>query len=58
MERRRAVAEQEVSRRKLARRAAERAVTAARRHTGEVEGAWEELLAEEGTAGTDDDTAD
>ncbi|GLY25267.1 hypothetical protein [Micromonospora sp. NBRC 101691] len=58
VERRRAVAEQEVSRRKLARRAAERAVTAARRHTGEVEGAWEELLAEEGTAGTDDDTAD
>ncbi|MEV0328460.1 hypothetical protein AB0H63_18730 [Micromonospora echinospora] len=58
VERRRAAAEQEVSRRKLARRTAERAVTAARRHTGEVEGAWETLLAEEGTAGTDDDTAD
>ncbi|XTZ17704.1 hypothetical protein ACQSSU_10215 [Micromonospora echinospora] len=58
VERRRAAAEQEVSRRKLARRAAERAVTAARRHTGEIEGAWETLLAEEGTAGTDDDTAD
>jgi hypothetical protein len=43
LERRRAAAEQEIGRRKLARKAAERAVTAARRHTGEVEGALEAL---------------
>ncbi|MFF3866849.1 hypothetical protein [Micromonospora sp. NPDC001898] len=49
LERRRAEAEQELSRRKLARRAAERAVTAARRRTGEVEGAIEAIDAEEGT---------
>ncbi|BCL15622.1 hypothetical protein [Micromonospora sagamiensis] len=57
VERRRAGAEQEVSRRKLARRAAERAASAARRHAGDIEGAWEALLAEEGTAGTGADTA-
>ncbi|SCL18667.1 hypothetical protein [Micromonospora inyonensis] len=57
VERRRAGAEQEVSRRKLARRAAERAASAARRHAGEIEGAWEALLAEEGTADPGADTA-
>ena len=41
LERRRAAAEQEVGRRKLARRAAERAVTVARRRAGEVEAAIE-----------------
>ncbi|MFI7435705.1 hypothetical protein [Micromonospora haikouensis] len=50
LERRRAQAEQELSRRKLARRAAERAVTAARRRTGEVEGAIEAVDAESGAA--------
>ncbi|WP_329104462.1 hypothetical protein OG792_29755 [Micromonospora sp. NBC_01699] len=45
-ERRRAGAEQEVSRRKLARKAAERAVSAARRRTGDVEAAVEALDAE------------
>jgi hypothetical protein len=43
VERRRAAAEEELSRRKLARKGAERAVTAARRHTGDVEGALEAL---------------
>ncbi|MCW6004555.1 hypothetical protein K1W54_08160 [Micromonospora sp. CPCC 205371] len=43
LERRRAAAEQEVSQRKLARKSAERAVAAARRRTGEVEGALEAL---------------
>lgn len=43
LERRRAAAEQEIGRRKLARKAAERAVTAARRHTGDVEAALEAL---------------
>ncbi|WP_328340208.1 hypothetical protein [Micromonospora sp. NBC_00421] len=47
LERRRAVAEQELSRAKLARRAAERAHTAARRRTGEVEAAIEAVDAEE-----------
>lgn len=50
LERRRAVAEQALSRAKLARRAAERAVTVARRRAGEVEGAIEALVAEEGDA--------
>ncbi|MEU1682938.1 hypothetical protein ABZ422_28160 [Micromonospora zamorensis] len=50
LERRRAVAEQDLSRAKLARRAAERAVTVARRRAGEVEGAIEALAAEEGDA--------
>ncbi|WP_229399810.1 hypothetical protein [Micromonospora okii] len=50
LERRRADAEQELSRRKLARRAAERALTAARRRTGEVEAAIEAVDAEEGAA--------
>ncbi|WFE59855.1 hypothetical protein [Micromonospora sp. WMMD712] len=50
LERRRARTEQELSRRKLARRAAERAVTAARRRTGEVEGAIEAVDAEDGAA--------
>lgn len=57
IERRRAVAEQEISRRRLARRGAERAVAAARRRTGEVEGALEALTDEEGTPGTAADTA-
>jgi hypothetical protein len=43
VERRRAAAEEELSRRKLARKSAERAVVAARRHTGDVEGALEAL---------------
>ncbi|BCB85261.1 hypothetical protein [Phytohabitans suffuscus] len=43
VERRRAAAEEELSRRKVARKTAERAVAAARRHTGEVEGALEAL---------------
>jgi hypothetical protein len=43
VERRRAAAEEELSRRKLARKAAERAVAGARRHTGDVEGALEAL---------------
>lgn len=47
LERRRAEAEQELSRRRLARRAAERALAAARRRTGELEGAIEALTAEE-----------
>jgi hypothetical protein len=46
LERRRSEAEQEVSRRKLARKTAERAVVAARRRTGETEGAVEALEAE------------
>ncbi|MEU8327148.1 hypothetical protein [Micromonospora sp. NPDC048839] len=50
LERRRAVAEQDLSRAKLARRAAERAVTVARRRAGEVEAAVEALAAEEGNA--------
>ncbi|SCE80433.1 hypothetical protein GA0070607_1784 [Micromonospora coriariae] len=50
LERRRAVAEQDLSRAKLARRAAERAVTVARRRAGEVEAAVEALAAEEGDA--------
>ncbi|MFF0256172.1 hypothetical protein ACFYPW_27160 [Micromonospora zamorensis] len=50
LERRRAVAEQDLSRAKLARRAAERAVTVARRRAGEVEAAIEALAAEEGDA--------
>ncbi|GLH98237.1 coiled-coil domain-containing protein [Phytohabitans aurantiacus] len=43
LERRRAVAEQEMSQHKLARKSAERAVATARRRTGEVEGALEAL---------------
>jgi len=43
VERRRASADEELSRRKLARKAAERAVTVARRHSGDVEGALEAL---------------
>lgn len=43
LERRRAAAEQDVSQRKLARKSAERAAAAARRRTGEVEGALEAL---------------
>ncbi|MEJ3742070.1 hypothetical protein WEI85_02045 [Actinomycetes bacterium KLBMP 9797] len=43
LERRRAAAEQALSQRKLARKTAERAVAAARRRTGEVEGALEAL---------------
>lgn len=43
VERRRAAADEELSRRKLARKAAERAVATARRHTGDVEGALEAL---------------
>ncbi|MEU3453856.1 hypothetical protein ABZ671_09670 [Micromonospora sp. NPDC006766] len=58
LERRRAVAEQELSRAKLARRGAERSVTAARRRTGEVEAALEALAAEEGGAEAGDDRAD
>jgi hypothetical protein len=50
LERRRAEAEAEVGRRKLARRAAERALTAARRRTGEVEAAIEAVDAEQGAA--------
>lgn len=46
LERRRSEAEQEVSRRKLARKTAERTVVAARRHAGEAEGAVEALEAE------------
>ncbi|MBY8871489.1 hypothetical protein K7640_06470 [Micromonospora sp. PLK6-60] len=57
LERRRAAAEQDLSRAKLARRAAERGVTAARRRAGEVEAALEELTAEEGTAGDRADRA-
>lgn len=49
LERRRAEAEQEVSRRKLARKTAERAAIAARRHVGEAEGALEALEAEGST---------
>lgn len=45
-ERRRAGAEQEVSRRKLARKSAERAAAAARRRTGDVQAAVEALDAE------------
>ncbi|RQW97852.1 hypothetical protein [Micromonospora globispora] len=58
LERRRAVAEQELSRAKLARRAAERAFTAARRRTGEVEAAVEALDAEEEDAAGGDQRAD
>ncbi|WFE38394.1 hypothetical protein [Micromonospora sp. WMMD998] len=58
LERRRAVAEQELSRAKLARRGAERAVTAARRRAGEVEAVLEALDAEEGDAEGGDDRAD
>ncbi|MGC4878092.1 hypothetical protein ACLQ26_17770 [Micromonospora sp. DT43] len=58
LERRRAVAEQDLSRAKLARRAAERAVTVARRRAGEVEAAVEALAAEEGDADAGDGAAD
>lgn len=58
LERRRAVAEQDLSRAKLARRAAERAVTVARRRAGEVEAAVEALAAEEGTADSGGGPAD
>ncbi|MET7945658.1 hypothetical protein [Micromonospora sp. NPDC005324] len=54
LERRRAVAEQDLSRAKLARRAAERAVTVARRRAGEVEA----LAAEEGNADAGGGAAD
>ncbi|MBM0279499.1 hypothetical protein JM949_31890, partial [Micromonospora sp. STR1s_6] len=58
LERRRAVAEQDLSRAKLARRAAERVVTVARRRAGEVEAAVEALAAEEGDADAGGDAAD
>ncbi|MFI7216068.1 hypothetical protein [Micromonospora maritima] len=58
LERRRAVAEQELSRARLARRGAERAVTAARRRAGEVEAVLEALDAEEGDAVEGDHEAD
>ncbi|MEU0547478.1 hypothetical protein [Micromonospora sp. NPDC005979] len=58
LERRRAVAEQDLSRAKLARRAAERAVTVARRRAGEVEAAVEALVAEEGDADAGGGAAD
>ncbi|MFU8852094.1 hypothetical protein ACNAW0_14100 [Micromonospora sp. SL1-18] len=58
LERRRAVAEQDLSRAKLARRGAERSVTAARRRSGEVEAALEALDAEEGDADVGGDRAD
>ncbi|GHJ17583.1 hypothetical protein [Micromonospora sp. AKA38] len=58
LERRRAVAEQELSRARLARRGAERTVTAARRRAGEVEAVLEALDAEEGDAEDGDDRAD
>lgn len=58
LERQRAVAEQELSRAKLARRGVERSVTAARRRTGEVEGALEALNAEEEDAAEGDHQAD
>ncbi|MGC4893269.1 hypothetical protein [Micromonospora sp. DT31] len=58
LERRRALAEQELSRARLARRGGERAVTAARRRAGEVQGVWEALDAEEGDAESGDDRAD
>ncbi|WP_406059652.1 hypothetical protein [Micromonospora sp. NBC_00860] len=58
LERRRAVAEQDLSRAKLARRAAERAVTVARRRAGEVEAAVEALAAEEGNADAGGGAAD
>ncbi|MEU4474758.1 hypothetical protein [Micromonospora sp. NPDC023888] len=58
LERRRAVAEQDLSRAKLARRAAERAATVARRRAGEVEAAVEALAAEEGDADAGDGAAD
>ncbi|MFG1674311.1 hypothetical protein [Micromonospora sp. NPDC049282] len=58
LERRRAVAEQELSRVRLARRGAERAVTAARRRAGEVEAVLEALDAEEGDAEAGDERAD
>ena len=57
LERRRAVAEQELSRARLARRGAERTVTAARRRAGEVEAVLEALDAEEGDAEDGDDRA-
>lgn len=46
LERQRIVAQAEVSRRKLARRSAEREASAARRHTGDVEAALEDLEAD------------
>ncbi|MEU7569893.1 hypothetical protein [Micromonospora sp. NPDC049240] len=58
LERCRAVAEQELSRARLARRGAERTVTAARRRAGEVEAVLEALDAEEGDAEDGDDRAD
>ncbi|GAA3738614.1 hypothetical protein [Micromonospora maritima] len=58
LERRRAVVEQELSRARLARRGAERAVTAARRRAGEVEAVLEALDAEEGDADSGDHEAD
>ncbi|WP_406074937.1 hypothetical protein [Micromonospora sp. NBC_01638] len=58
LERRRAVAEQDLSRAKLARRGAERAVTVARRRAGEVEAAIEALAAEEGDADAGGGAAD
>ncbi|MET7877914.1 hypothetical protein [Micromonospora profundi] len=58
LERRRAVAEQDLSRARLARRAAERAVTVARRRAGEVEAAVEALVAEEGDADAGGGAAD
>ncbi|SIN33388.1 hypothetical protein [Micromonospora cremea] len=58
LERRRAVAEQDLSRAKLARRAAERAVTVARRRAGEVEAAVEALAAEERDADSGGGPAD
>ncbi|WP_067508564.1 hypothetical protein [Actinoplanes sp. TFC3] len=47
LERQRIVAQAEVSRRKLARRSAEREASAARRHAGDVEAAIEDLDADE-----------
>lgn len=58
LERRRAVAEQELSRARLARRGAERAVTVARRRAGEVEAVLEALDAEEGDAEAGAERAD
>ncbi|MFG3686195.1 hypothetical protein [Micromonospora sp. NPDC047740] len=58
LERRRAVAEQELSRAKLARRGAERSLTTARRRTGEVEAAMEALDAEEEDADEEGNGAD
>ncbi|MEU8259004.1 hypothetical protein AB0C02_00045 [Micromonospora sp. NPDC048999] len=58
LERRRAVAEQDLSRARLARRGAERSATAARRRTGEVEAALEGLDAEEEDADAGGNRAD